>query len=202
MRPLFREMSPGRPVDAGLTLQDDLPAITREAAMQRFLICLLLVAAPAVAAGQSIDPGTYVRVSTSRHLPLQGTVTSVSDDFIVVDTVRIPINSIFHLRARYRRSNAGRGAVIGGITLGALSGVALGAACSGSSGSFIDCSDSVPAAFAAGAAVGFVFGAGIGALIGAFVETDSWEQVHVDRLRVGVVPRRGGPLTLGLSLSF
>ena len=31
---------------------------------------------------------------------------------------------------------------------------------------------------------------------------DRWEQLHVDRLRVGVVPRRGGPLTLGLSLSF
>jgi len=171
--------------------------------MQRdLLICLLLVTAPAVAAGQSIEPGTHVRVSTSRHLPFQGTVTSVSDGSIVVDTVRISINSISELRVRDRRSNAGRGAVIGGATLGALSGIALGAACAGSSGSFIDCSDNVPGAFVMGAGVGFVAGAVFGGLIGAFVKTDRWEQVHVDRLRVGVVPRRGGPLTLGLSLSF
>ena len=171
--------------------------------MQRFLICLLLVAAPAVIAGQSIEPGTHVRVSSSSHpLPVWGTVASVSDESIVVDTVWIPINSISHLYARYSRSNAGRGALIGGVTLGALSGIALGAACVGSSGSFIDYSDRAGAALAVGAGVGFVVGAGIGGLIGAFVKTDGWEGVPLDQLRVSIAPQRGGRFALGLSISF
>ena len=171
--------------------------------MQRnLLICLLIAAAPAAAAGQTIKPGTHVRASTDRYPRLEGTLRSVTIDSIVVDTVRLPISSISQLQVRHRRGNAGKGALIGGITLGVASGIAGAAGCAGSSGSFIDCSDRVPAAFLTGGFLGFAVGAGIGAVIGAFVKTDRWERVAVGRLLVSAAPGRNGPLTLGVSLSF
>ncbi len=171
--------------------------------MQRnLLICLLIVAAPAAAAGQSLKPGTHVRVSTYGHPLLEGTLRSVTVDSIAVDTVRLPINAISELQVRHRRGNAGRGALIGGVTLGSLSGIAMAAGCAGSSGSFIDCSDQVPAAFLSGALLGFVSGAAIGAVIGAIAKSDRWEEVPIDRLSVSVVPQRDGRFTLGLSVAF
>ncbi len=166
------------------------------------LIYLLLVTVPAVAAGQSIKRGSHVRVWTNRHLLVQGSVTSVSDEAIVVDTLRIPIDSISQLRRRYHKDHAGRGAVIGGVTLGALSGIVAFGACGFSTGGGLgDCSESAHLALAAAAVVGFTFGAGIGALIGAFVRTELWQGVYLDHLRVAVVPQQDRP-SLGLSLSF
>ncbi|UCG86438.1 MAG: hypothetical protein JSW71_21475 [Gemmatimonadota bacterium] len=168
----------------------------------KLLVCSLLVTGPAVAAAQAVEPGTHVRVSTDRHPPLQGSVTNVSAEWIVIDTVRLPINSITDLQVRHRRSHAGKGALLGGITLGTLTGVGLGVACAGSSGSFIDCSDQVPAAFLIGTSAGFAAGALIGGIIGAFHTSDNWESVPPDRLRVDVMPRPDGAVTVGLSLSF
>ncbi len=44
-------------------------------------------------------------------------------------------------------------------------------------------------------------GAATGAVIGMLIKTDRWEEVPLDRLRVGVMPHRDG-LGLGVSMVF
>jgi hypothetical protein len=171
--------------------------------MKRLLcIALLLGTAPTVAFAQSLAVGSHVRVSTEGRQVLQGLVTTVADEWIVVGPARVPIDSITELQVLKRRSNAGKGALIGGASLGALSGLALGVACAQSSGSFIDCSDHVPAYFGLGALAGFTVGALLGGVIGAFTMSDVWEPVALDGVRVTIAPSQSGPLSVGLSLSF
>jgi hypothetical protein len=172
--------------------------------MKRLLcIGLLLCTAPTVAVAQSVEVGSLVRISTEGQPVLQGLVTTVADDWIVVGPARVPIDSITELQVLKRRSNAGKGALIGGASLGALSGLALGVACAGSAGSWpIDCSDQVPGAFAIGALAGFTAGALLGGMIGAMIMSDAWEPVALDGVRVTIAPSRSGPMRVGLSLSF
>jgi len=47
-----------------------------------------------------------------------------------------------------------------------------------------------------------VLGALVGAGIGASTGTDQWEQVPLERIRVGVAPQRGGGVRLAASFKF
>ena len=50
------------------------------------------------------------------------------------------------------------------------------------------------------AALGGVAGAGLGAIIGALVRTERWQDVPVERLRVGLAPQGG--IKFGLFVAF
>jgi hypothetical protein len=67
-----------------------------------------------------------------------------------------------------------------------------------------DCSESGVCSLA-GAAVGAIVGVPLGLLVGgvagAFVKTDRWEEVPLDRLRVSFAPKRDG-FAFGLSVAF
>jgi hypothetical protein len=49
--------------------------------------------------------------------------------------------------------------------------------------------------------LGSVVGAGLGTVIGAFIKTDRWEEVRLDRLRVSFAPQRDG-FAFGVSFAF
>lgn len=51
-------------------------------------------------------------------------------------------------------------------------------------------------------ALGAVAGAGLGFLIGGLFRTERWEEIPLDRLRMGIGPSPGGRLTLALRISF
>ncbi len=53
-----------------------------------------------------------------------------------------------------------------------------------------------------GSVIGGVLGTAFGGLIGLQIQTDRWEEVPLDRLRVGFAPRQDGSLALGLSVRF
>jgi hypothetical protein len=49
-------------------------------------------------------------------------------------------------------------------------------------------------------ALGGVAGAGLGALVGSLIRSERWEDLPIERLRVGLAPRRG--VTLDLRVAF
>jgi hypothetical protein len=97
----------------------------------------------------------------------------------------------------------GKNAVKGGVRgflIGAVPGAAFGAWMSNrGSESLIGCQDGCIAAWTV--VMGGV-GAGIGAIVGALTNTERWEKVPLDRLRVSFPPQRDGRFALGLTYSF
>jgi hypothetical protein len=49
--------------------------------------------------------------------------------------------------------------------------------------------------------MGLAAGEAVGALVGSAITTDHWEKVPLNRVRIGVAPRRRG-VAVGLALSF
>jgi hypothetical protein len=140
-----------------------------------------------------IGPGDLVRV-TAPSLDLDkgvGTVAALETDTIVVqvgervDALHVPLADVKKLEVqRGQQSRADRGVLIGagaGAALGVITALTL---CAGDKCS-LDSSDltGLTAVFFG------VGGAGIGALIGSSigsnVQTDRWEEVPLDELRVG-----------------
>ncbi len=180
--------------------------------MSRLIPLLLLVLPLQTATGQELllEPGSRIRLTESYGRYLLGTLVSFSQDTLVMQledrakhTLRIPFDRVSVIEvSQGRRRRTGRGAVIGLLAGGISGGVALGAACAGSSGSFIDCSDQVPGAALMGGMAGGAFGAVIGALIGLAISNEKWEQTSFHHSRVHVTPLRNGRLALGMSFSF
>jgi hypothetical protein len=93
------------------------------------------------------------------------------------DVVAIPTGSVTRFeRSRGRRSNAGRGALIGGLSLGAFGLViGIGAATEDNSSSFDVGVEDV----ALGTLILGATGAGLGALIGAASKGEHWEPLAI-----------------------
>ena len=148
--------------------------------------------APALPATATADSGARVRITVDKpqkHSRV-GTLISLRADsvrFIPQDTngiVAVPAASVTRLeQSRGRRSNAGRGAAIGG-----LAGLVLGIAASADESSFyeIGAEEVALVTVLTGAT-----GAGIGALIGATSKSERWERVDPPG---GIVARRGAIL--------
>ena len=161
------------------------------------LITLLLAGMPTLAAAQWIERGDYVRVSAEQYPDLRGRVKLLTARTIVVDTVRLPLSSVNGILVRRRSSYTGYGAAIGMLVGGGL-GAALTdppgeSSCPGSLG---PCDLDRPIAIVAGAFGGLL----IGAAIGSSLNTERWEKVPLDLLRVSFTPQRDGRFALGLSL--
>ena len=103
----------------------------------------------------------------------RGTIDSVPTSIAIA-----AIDSV--VRHTGRRSAGGKGAVIGGVSMGLVG--AVGAAAYGDG----DATDLY-------GVIGFsAIGAGVGWLIGTIMKRDQWEEVSVDSFQVGVVPRAKG----------
>jgi len=156
------------------------------------------------------EPGARVRV-TAPDVGINkqaGRLTAVGADTLIMDTLRVAVASVTKFEVhRGRKSNARKGALIGGSVLGAgglgLSILWIAGGCEDWSSSYDGCEVGEAAAVtAATTAITFGVGAGLGALIGAFIKSDKWEEVPLDRLRVSIVPTRDGRFALGVSVAF
>ena len=131
------------------------------------------------------DSGSRVRITVDKPSKRSyvGTLISADADSLrfTTDTggvVAIPTASIARLeRSRGRRSNAGRGAVIGGV-IGGATGLILGIAASADESSWFEVGPEEIAVVTA--FMGATF-AGLGALIGAATKRERWEPVAVPR---------------------
>ncbi len=149
--------------------------------------------------------GTRVRV-TAPTLDIDkydGTLQAWADDRVTVDTLQVALAQLTRLDVyRGRKSNWGKGALIGGSVLGAaglgLSIAWVGNGCEG----FDGCNDQEAAIVAVSTVITFAGGALLGAVTGAFIKSDKWEEVPLDQLRVSFVPQRDGRFAFGLSVAF
>ncbi len=159
-----------------------------------------------------VRPGARVRVTGRFCQPVYsncvlgwperrvGTFVAWKSDSLVVqsngDTLQVALMNVTRLDVYMgRKGHAGTGAVVGGLVVGVPLAILLAASCDG----FI-CTP------ASGAAVGLLVvsavGAFVGAIVGAPINTDRWEEVPLDQLRVSFVPQRDGRFGLGLSVRF
>ncbi len=129
-----------------------------------------------------------------------GTFLAWKADSLVVqsngDTLQVALMNVTRLDVyRGRKAQAGTGAVVGGLAVVVLLAIAA-ATC--------DASFGCPTAGEAAKPllIGGAAGAFVGALIGAATNTDRWEEVPLDQLRVSFGPQPDGRIALGLSVRF
>jgi hypothetical protein len=151
----------------------------------------------AIAQEQPLQPGQRVRV-TAPGLDvnkLQTTFHEVRSDTLVLESMVVPLSYLARLEvSRGRKSNALKGLLIGsvvGVGVGAALGI-WGASRPTSTSEAVWCYEGTAACAAVGGLVVGAAGGLVGLGIGALSKTERWEEVPLDRLRVSVVPQRGG----------
>ena len=185
--------------DAGLTLdlgeEQSLLRIPREAVVRWETLGL------AAQGAEPLPTGRRVRVASTElgGRPLTGNLLAVDDETLLVkvtgraEPLRLRRSSVERLEvSRGRRSHAGTGALIGGVSLG-IPFVALAAVvASAAPGGHCESGCVILGGFVFGATIG----APIGALIGSAFGSERWERVPVS---VAVAPQpRGGRAALTL----
>jgi hypothetical protein len=141
-----------------------------------------------------VEAGSRVRVTTAPASPGRriGTLVSLDRDTLrwsrwdTTSVITVPVASLARLeRSTGRRSNTGRGAMIGGIIAGGF-GLLLGIGASTDDSGWwevgVDDIAVVTAIFGAG-------GAGVGALVGSLSTRDRWEPVPLTRTITGLTLR-------------
>ncbi len=187
------------------------------------MLVAILAFTPLVSATAQLRPGEQVRVTHQPICPAAticvgpsprqrsvGTFLAWKADSLVVqsngDTLSVPVNLVTRLDVSLgRKTNTGKGAGTG-FLLGAVVGAVIGLV------SYEECvpqgafsclgPDGPEVAAAAGAIIGGLGGLVAGALIGSATETDRWQEVPLDRLRVSLGPQRDGRFGLGASVRF
>ena len=159
--------------------------------MRALAILTVLLLAPltdAITQEPPLTPGQRVRV-TVPNLDLnkhEETFHQVRSDTLVLESLWCPLSDVTRLDVYAgRKSHFGLGLVIGAAVGGAAGAVIFGREDA--------CFTHGEGCAGFGLAVGAASGALIGGLIGGLAwKTDKWEEVPLDRLRVSVVPQRGG----------
>ncbi len=143
--------------------------------------------------------GARVRV-TAPSVGLEshvGILTRLDADVLVVGTTPVAVEQVTRLEvSRGKQSNWSKGAGIGALVGGGLGALGILTADDSPSG---DLSREF-APFIIGG--GFFGGLLVGGILGALIPDDQWQQVPLDRLRVGITPQRDGRVALGASVRF
>ncbi len=173
--------------------------------MRRHIAVLLagVLLLPGVVSGQALQPGSVVRFSQPGEGTHTGTVVALTADTLKVqltgsaEPARLPLDQVTRLevsRGRERHPGyAGVGALIG-LSVGAVGGFAAGED---------DCRGKWVCINRPGGALlgGGIFGAAgavLGLVAGA-IPSESWERVHLEGHRVGLVTP---PVGQGVGLRF
>ncbi len=152
-----------------------------------FLQLVLVLESQSLAA--QVEAGSRIRVTTMPSSPGRriGTLVSLDQDTLrwsrwdTTSVIKVPIASVARLeRSIGRRSNTGRGAMIGGL-IGAGFGLFLGIAASTDDGWDVGVDDMAAVTGIVGAG-----GLGVGAIIGSLSIRDRWEPVPLRKTISGV----------------
>lgn len=140
--------------------------------------------------------GNWVRVRCQKE---EGTLVALTSDSMVLQPAGqlnspvVPLITVTRLDVRRGlHSHPWRGVFVGAL----VGGVATGAANTGNCLGW-ECVRK----FANGSIVGLASGAIFGAGIGAFIKTERWEEIPLDRVSVSFGPRRDG-FAFGMTVSF
>jgi hypothetical protein len=164
-----------------------------------------------------LKPGARVRLTTSlattRPSRYVGTVIAVNADTLVLKTeesvplLMFPLTSLTKLQVSQGRVSRGANA-LKGVGIGLLSGAVVGAVVGYTTGvdedETYDCgfcyTRGTGAAFFAGVFGGF--GLIVGGLMGLGWDNERWQEVPLERLRLGVSPHQNDRLLFSASFSF
>ncbi|NIM49705.1 MAG: hypothetical protein GTN62_05615 [Gemmatimonadales bacterium] len=168
----------------------------------------------------TIEPGARVRIhagqtADGRYGTFVGTITRLDSDSLALRTsepspVVVSLTSLAGLEvSRGRKSHPWEGATIG-LVLGAATGAIIGFALGDDppcqkSGWFACWGEwrfTAEEYATMGAVVFGAIGILVGRKVGANIETERWQQVPLDRLRVSFVPQRGGRFAFAVSVAF
>ncbi len=176
------------------------------------LLDMLLTGSPPLALSQApvlLTAGSRVRLKTVDPSTkwVQGDLVRLSEDSLHIvpaggaDSLAFATGAIDRLEvSRGRRSNAGKGALLG-LAIGAGAGLALGVAASAEECSGIGCTEVGPGEVVAVMAFFGATGAGLGALIGAASHSERWEQVPRPYVSAQL-HRSVGHLVVGVVMSW
>ena len=176
------------------------------------ILVAILAFVPVAGATAQLRPGERVRVTGHFCPPLYsncaggrpehrvGTFVAWKSDTLVVqsngDTLQVALMNVTRLDVYMgRKAQAGAGAVVGGLAVVVLLAIAAATCDAG-----LGCPTGGEAAKAL--LIGGAAGAFVGASIGAATNTDRWEEVPLDQLRVSFGPQPDGRIALGLSVRF
>jgi hypothetical protein len=167
----------------------------------------------------TLSTGDRVRIKAPSFSwdQVSGNIVTINADTLVLKSkkqtslLKVPLTYVTGLeRANGKKRNTLKGAGIGlliGAGVGALAGLAAGEDCppsrSGSTGLYaLDLCFSKGSMAAVGSVMAGVTGTVLGAVIGSFGQTDRWEDVPIDRIRLGILPQRQGGLAFSASVTF
>jgi hypothetical protein len=178
------------------------------------LLCALL---PLLAVGDSraqdslaVEPGARIRIHTTDIedcQPCIGTLVSLDADQVVFmpgprSSRTIPRSEISRLEVSIRHTTGTRrGAAIGGLIGGILG---LGAGLVGGARGNVDCEGKCTSCWgpaALGIVVGGGLGAGTGGVVGSLSQSDEWQSLPLESLRVGL-GIQSDCTTLSISIRF
>lgn len=187
-------------------------------------LAVLLAPSPTLLAQQPapvLEPGTRLRLTypCARESPpapgaegawcrTVGSLVLVRADTIALATAESTtshgLNAVSRVEVSrgyrsHRLAGAGAGFLLGGVaTFVVLSSGGSTSLCNQSANQ-----DAVAPLECLGlSALGGLAGAGLGFLVGGFIRTERWQDVPLDRLRLGLTPRTGGMLGLSLAVLF
>ena len=190
------------------------------------LIAVYLLAPCAVLSAQEpqpVEPGARVRlwqectqVRGSRTVRTICPTTAVFSAIAADSIVLAPVDGVWHWGVSLAsvtklEASRGRRTTTGGVVGGALGGLILGAGVGAGVGAGIGAVTEPVGGGLAGS--GMVFGAAIGAAIGgvaglvggivagALIQTERWEEIPLDRLRVSFAPHGDG-FAFGIWIAF
>ncbi len=161
------------------------------------LIATSLLIPCATLSTQAIKPGSDVRVAIGWR-SFEGKVRQITGDSLVIDTLRLPLQSINRVAVRRRTSNIGDHALYSGIGFGSF-GLLLGIMTNFGNG--LLGRDNGPSVLVSAAVAGGI-GASLGAVFSLATARDHWQPIPLHRLRVSLAPHRDGRFAFGLSVSF
>ncbi len=151
-----------------------------------------------------VKPGDLVRI-TAPDLGINkytGVLGAVDRDTLTVGRTRVALASVARLDVRWGRKDH---VVMGGL-IGFVAGAAVGGVIGYAGGDdppascFMFCTAGDKARVS-GVLLGGA-GAVVGLIAGAFIKSDRWKEVPLERLSVSIVPQRDGRFRLGMSVSF
>jgi hypothetical protein len=144
------------------------------------------------------------RISTVQHFT--GKLVALRGDTLFVDVggsnpTPVALSRVSTVEISHgTKSNAGKGALIGGLSGAALGGAAMAGACSAEIlGEEASCGGSE---VAGGVVLFGLGGAAAGALIGALARSEGWQQIPLSGLRVQPSPVTGDGVVISASFRF
>jgi hypothetical protein len=134
---------------------------------------------------------------------LIGTVVPSPRDTLMVrpadrmTAVAFPLASVTRLEVRFgQKSHLLLGAAIGFVAGATSLGIGSAVVCNREDS---DCAKYQTVTFTA---LGGFTGGAVGALLGSFIQTDRWDRIPLERMRVDFGPADGGRLRIGLMVGF